>query len=229
MTAINSHPNHVLIIPDGNRRCAKENNLRLEDAYKRGAGKITDMIKWILHEYDTTQLTIHGLSYENIANRDIKEIEPIVNVITSEFEKWVDYEPIHESEIRVNIYGENEHLPRRFQEAKENIRRVTQGYRRKELNILVGYSGRREIMHMLKKIRYSSDMDDSELLKYLWVKTPIDIVIRTSNTYRLSNCPLYQINYAELAFIEKYFPEITREDIEKVMVDYSLRERRYGR
>jgi len=229
MATTNPYPDHVLVIPDGNRRYAIKNGLSLEEVYKIGASRITDMIRWVLDEYDTTQLTIHGLSYDNIAKRDIKELEPILNAITAEFERWVNYEPIHESEIRVNICGENECLPERFQQAKENIKRVTQRYGRKELNVLIGYSGRREIMHMFKKLCYKEDMDDSELLKYLWVKKPIDIVIRTSNTYRLSNCPLYQINYAELAFIEKYFPEITKEDIGKLMINYSVRERRYGK
>jgi tritrans,polycis-undecaprenyl-diphosphate synthase [geranylgeranyl-diphosphate specific] len=227
-TTVN-YPEHVLIIPDGNRRYAKANGLSLGEAYQVGASKITDMIDWILKEYDSTQLTIHGLSYDNVAGRDAKEIAPIVSAIAAEFRKWVENETIHEREIRVKVIGENERLSEGFQKAKRDIEDATRDYEKKELDVLIGYNGRREIMHVLEKIRDKKIMDDSELLNYMWVKKPIDMVIRTSNTLRLSNCPLYQINYAEFAFIEKCFPAVTQEDISGVMEDYVLRERRYGK
>lgn len=229
MTATNPYPDHVLVIPDGNRRYAKANNLPLREAYRAGACRITDMIEWVLKEYDTTQLTIHGLSYDNIAGRDMSEIEPIVSAIAAEFRKWVDNDVIHEERIRVKVLGENKGLPDGFQEAKEGIERATRRYREKELDVLIGYNGRREIMHVLRKMRHKRVIDDSELLRHMWVKKPVDMVIRTSNTLRLSNCPLYQINYAEFAFIEKCFPALTHEDIAEVMEDYVLRERRYGK
>jgi len=228
MATTNPYPDHVLVIPDGNRRYARANNISLEETYKLAASKMGNVAKWILRDTNTSQLTIHGLSYDNVNKRKWYEIEPIVNAITDEFEKWIDYSVVHKKKIKINIYGENETLPKRFQDAKRRIEENTRGYGDKQLNVLIGYSGTREILSLLKR-SYSNNIDDTGLLKHLWINTPIDIVIRTSNTYRLSNCPLYQINYAELMFIEKCFPEITKEDIKKVMEEYSLRERRYGK
>lgn len=220
-------PNHVLIIPDGNRRFATKNDISLKEAYELAANKVSKLIKWILDDLDIPQLTVYGLSYDNVNNRKYEDIKSIVQAIIYEFKKWVHDPLIRNKEIKIKVLGENEKLPPEFQLAKQNLEKATKSYTKKRLNILVGYSGRRELLSTFRKMQ-NKNIEDNGFLKNLWLDSQIDLIIRTAHDHRLSDCPLYQTSYAEIMFMEKRFPGITRNDIEEAMRSYSLREKRFG-
>ena len=220
-------PEHVLLIPDGNRRYAKKFNLDLNDAYVCGASKITDTISWILDIGDSKQLTVYGLAYENIAHRNSEELDPIVDAWSNEFIRWSRLPLVHDLKINITIRGECDTLSTKFQRAKNMVESATCGYNNKNLVILIGYSGRREILSLFSK-SFDGFVDEKAILRNMTVNNPIDLVIRTSNTLRLSDCPLFQISYAEFIFIEKYFPELNRDDILSIYDRFNTIERNFG-
>ena len=120
------------------------------------------------------------------------------------------------------------HFPGAAPPAKKQLEEATKNYDKKHFNVLVGYSGRREILSCLKRIS-SNNVDLEDISKSLWVSSNIDVVIRSGGNHRLSDCPLYQTHYAELFFLDKFFPEVNKKDLEDVVSSFSLTDRRFGK
>ncbi|MCK4327519.1 MAG: undecaprenyl diphosphate synthase family protein [Candidatus Diapherotrites archaeon] len=219
-------PRHILVIPDGNRRFAKKNKLCLEEAYTVAAEKISDVINWFAEEDGVKELTVYGLSYDNIQKRGEEELDPILKAWANEFIKWCGYKPISENDVNVKIKTSNFEFPAYFCSAKESVENKTKKNSKKQVNILIGYSGTRDIQ---KAINNVGEGENPDIMSYMQVDNAIDAMIRTGSAYRLSDCPLHQLCYAELFFLDKLFPELGQDDFKKIMEEYGKRAKRFGR
>jgi undecaprenyl diphosphate synthase len=105
--------------------------------------------------------------------------------------------------------------------------------------ICFNYGSRQEIIHSIKEIAQAvknnelniNDIDETVVTNHLYTKDlePLDLVIRTSGEYRLSNFLLWQISYAELYFTSVLFPDFNKEELYKAILDYQKRDRRFGK
>lgn len=215
-------PKHILIIPDGTRRFAQKKKIPLAQAYKISAAKIGSAIKWVLGDFDVQQLTIYALSYDNVVKRKKTGTSPILNSILNEAKKAKHRDFIKKQKVKIRILGETQLFSKKARLAKKTIEFMTSPNKNKKLNILAGYSGRREI------VSASAFSNPNSFQSHLWLQDSIDLIVRTAGNFRLSDCPLYQSSYAELFFLEKLFPEIARADIECVLKDWRARKRRFG-
>jgi len=226
-------PTHVGIIMDGNGRWAKERGLIRTMGHKKAVGTLKDLC---VHMADigVKYCSLYAFSTENF-KRDIKEVEFLMNLFISTFEKEFDF--LKEKKVRVLFSGRREPLPEKVLEAMDNLVKDTQDNKELTLNICLNYGGHSEIVDTTKKIceMYKDgkinldDINEELISKNLYQDLPpLDFVIRTSGELRLSNFMLWQASYAEFYFSKTYFPDFDNDEFDKAIIEFNKRNRRFG-
>jgi undecaprenyl diphosphate synthase len=202
-----------------------------------GINKFYDFLQWC-HDLQVQEVTIYALSTENLLARDKKEIETLYKVFNKHALKGLTDKNLHDKKVRVNFCGDKDLLiklaPDRElgKEMVDNLNRLeqaTKAYKSSTLNLAIAYGGRQEIINAAKKVFASGqELTEESIGGHLWIKGEPDIVIRTSEE-RLSNFLLWQSAYSEIYFLPKLWQEFEKVDLEKVLLDYRNKERRYGK
>ena len=228
---------HVGMIPDGNRRWAKERGLKPWEGHQEGAGKTELFIEWCIDHEDISEITFYGLSEENF-KRPVEELKKLYELYESEFTKLVSKEKIHKNRVRINIISTNmKPIPPNLLLLFHRIRTETRNYENKVLNMLIGYTGQSEILsaissppNRVKNLLFG--LKDSDLRKSLKIKTPCDFIIRTGEESEereaRSGFLLWQSAYAEYYHINKFFPDVTEEDFNEAWDYFMNTKRRKG-
>ncbi|MHA1616553.1 MAG: polyprenyl diphosphate synthase [Candidatus Njordarchaeales archaeon] len=228
-------PKHLAVIPDGNRRYARKKGISLANAYEEGLQKAKEFARWC-RELGIRYLTFYSLSLENLQNRSPDELNILFTLMKKYAKELINNKEIHTDQVRVRIVGRLNLLPKDLLEILEDLERVTREYENYHLIFLMAYSGRAEILDAVNKlltinVSESLRVDEKFFRQFLYlpdVPDP-DLVIRTSGEQRISNFLLWYLAYSELYFINKFWPEITMEDLLKAIRDFQQRERRFGR
>jgi len=157
-----------------------------------------------------------------------------MNLFVNGFKKDKFYK---KENIKVVFSGRKNPLSNEVLEAMDIITEETKDNTKGILNVCLNYGGRSEIIDATKKIvkditenKVTIDKIDEELYqKYLYQELPdVDLMIRTSGELRLSNFLLWQNSYAEFYFPKTYFPDFTKKEFDKAIIEYTKRDRRYG-
>ncbi|RIB35618.1 MAG: di-trans,poly-cis-decaprenylcistransferase [Candidatus Nanoclepta minutus] len=222
--------NHIAIIPDGNRRWAKERGLPSYMGHFYGMKKFYEVVKWWLSK-DIRIVSFYMLSYENLLNRPKGELENLFKFFDKELGDTINrkndfLEILEEKEVKVRFVGLLDKLPKNIFEKINKLMDITKDFNRRVLNLLIAYGGRIEIINAIRNMKR---FDEEEFRNNLWVKEDVDLIIRTGGYSRLSNLLIYQSAYAELYVINKYWPAITEEDLDKAIEWYSNVIRNFGR
>ncbi len=228
-------PKHIAIIMDGNRRWAKAKGLKPNDGHKAGAENVKKIVKYA-YECNLKYLTLYAFSTENW-KRDKTEVSLLMKLL----EKFTDdlLNGKEKREIRIKIYGDITPLNKKLQ---DNIRKLEDGtkeYNKMVLGICLNYGGRDEILMATKSIVNDvlagkikkEDVTKEMISSYLYTKgTPDpDLIIRTSNEYRLSNFLTWQSTYSELYFpFNVMWPDFDEKQFDKAIEEYIKRNRRFG-
>ena len=231
----NKVPVHIGIVPDGNRRFAKQLMLKAHKGHEWGAKKIEKLLDWC-KEYSIKELTIYVFSIENF-DRPKEEFNFLMNIFRKEFKNLLTDKKIDENKIKVNFIGRIYMFPKDIQFLmKKNMER-SKGYNKFIINFAMAYGGRAEIIDATKRIAEQvkkgklniNDINEEVFKKNLYLESEPDLIIRTSES-RLSGFLLWQGAYAEIEFLpNKLWPEFEKEDFIKALEDYSKRERRFGK
>ncbi len=226
-----SNLNHLGIIMDGNRRFAKHLMKMPWKGHELGAKKIETVLDWC-YEKDIKTVTLYALSLENIKTRPKREFEFLMDLFRREFKNKKFREKLKNNKICVRAFGKLRLLPQDVRESIEEVVEETKDYKEYELNFAIAYSGRQEILDAIKKIsgKDLKALDEKKFEKYLYtsgIKNP-DLVIRTSGEKRISGFLLWQAAYSEYYFIDKLWPEFTKDDFLAALDDFALRNRRFG-
>lgn len=219
-------PRHIAIIPDGNRRWAKEKGLPTFEGHRIAAEKtFPDLIEKLAH-LGVNYFTFWALSTENIAKRSSRELNKLFNLMRyflknklAEFKK---------KGVRLKIIGNIQPLPK---DIRKNISKAvveTEDNEKITLILALNYGGKDEIIRAIKKVQSLNKENFSNFLDTNGIPDP-DLIIRTGGEKRLSGFMLWQSEYSELYFTDTYFPDFTPEELEKAINDYSLRQRRFGK
>lgn len=215
---------HVGMIPDGNRRWAKEQGLDPWEGHRRGGEKVEMFLDWCADREGIGEVTIYLLSEENF-KRPLRELGKLYELYEEEFPKLIKKETIHQQRIRVKIISTNlRPVPRRLTRLFDRIEEETRAYDNKVLNILIGYTGQAEILaaisspfNRIKNLLFGLSRKDLE--KSLEIRNPCDFIIRTGDESEereaRSGFLLWQSAYAEYYHINKFFPEVTLDDFNK--------------
>jgi tritrans,polycis-undecaprenyl-diphosphate synthase [geranylgeranyl-diphosphate specific] len=221
-------PKHIAIILDGNRRFAKRLVLEPWKGHDLGAKKIEDLFEW-LKEIGIKELTLYCFSLENF-NRPKKEFDFLMNIFKKEFSKLITDKRIHEDKIRIRIAGKTDLFDLELKNILFKLVEATKNYNNYTVNFALGYGGRQEIIEAVKKLVESGEeISEENLKKNLWVENDPDLVIRTGGEKRMSNFLTWQSTYSEWIFLDKMWPEFTKEDLIWCINEFKNRERRFGK
>jgi len=235
-------PKHVAIIPDGNRRWAKELGKPITYGHDIGYLKLKELLKW-LWELGIKVVTIYAMSYENCMYRSEDEKKHLFGLINQALNDLMNSSTLHENKVRVRVFGRLDMVPAELIEKIHQIEELTTNYEDRCINVALCYGGRQEIIDAVQKIvrdvvdgRISADNINENLFsKYLYTShlndslDEPDLVMRTSGELRLSNFLLWQIAYSELYFCDIFWPEFRKIDLWRAIRSYQKRERRFGR
>ena len=223
-------PIHVAIIPDGNRRWAKEKGLFSSlGHYKAGNYDNLELLFKEAKDMGVMYMSLWGFSTENW-KRDKKEISAIFNLILKGVDKF--RRDGEKNKIRFRHIGRKDRIPERLRIELAKLEKETAKYDKFNVQLCLDYGGRDEIIRAVNKMIRSGvkKIDEKIFADYLDTKgiPDPDLVIRTSREYRTSGLMPYQARYAELYFSNVYFPDFDAKELRKAINEYSKRQRRFG-
>jgi len=178
-------------------------------------------------------LTLYTFSTENW-NRSKKEVSYLMDLLSEALNKNNTKE-LHQRGIKLQVIGQKEKLSKSFQKRIKEAEELTKNNKEGVLNLAISYGGRPEIIQAVKNIIKKkipvNKITEDLINQNLWtVGLPYpDLIIRTGGAMRLSNFLTWQSAYSEFYFTKKYWPAFTEKDLDKALMDYSRRQRRFGR
>jgi undecaprenyl diphosphate synthase len=227
-------PHHVAIIPDGNRRWAKERGLASEKGHYQGADSLIDIVRAAKH-IGIKIITVYGFSTENNKRSEFE-----VNALMYIMERYLidQREEMVRNGIRCRSIGDIQGLPSPLVEALHETERATEACADIDLVLALNYGGRDEISRAvrglaracvdgtLKPEEITEDVISQALETAAWPDP--DLLIRTSGELRISNFLIWQVSYAELVPVDTYWPDFSPQALLKAILDYQHRHRRLG-
>ena len=226
-------PYHIALIPDGNRRWAKEKGLSSLKGHWQGCKNFIEFCEWCKNR-GVKILTIFGFSTENW-NRAEKEVNYLMKLVEKYLLNKKNIAKFQREKVRVKIIGQKQKLPKSLQKIIANVENLTKNNKNLQLNLAISYGGRWDILQAVQKIirkKIPLNCITEDLIEQNLTTTGLpapDLVIRVGGEKRFSNFILWQIAYSELYFCKKYWPAFTEADFDKVIKEYAQRQRRFGR
>lgn len=229
-------PNHVAIIPDGNRRWAKERGLKPWKGHEAGAKNTETLLREAL-KTGIKCLSMWGSSLENLKKRPVDESRELLHIYEDHFTKMLKSEDIHNYQVKINFIGKwEEQFPETLKKVLYDCLEATKNYSKHTLNFFLAYSGDDEMVETVKQIvkkGISADTISGEIIKnnLMTNELPaVDYMIRTGGEPHLSaGFMMWDTANAQLYFSEKYYPDFGADEFEEAIADFSRRGRRLGK
>jgi undecaprenyl diphosphate synthase len=228
-------PRHVGIIMDGNGRWAEQRGLPRLEGHRRGSDSVREVTR-AARKLGLPALTLYAFSAQNW-DRPADEVSGLMDLLRDYLQR--ERPEIMENGIRLHAIGELDRLPSRVRDPLEELRRDSARNSDMVLTLALSYGGREEIIAMAKRIaadaRAGSLRLDSVSVEAvearLWTDglPPLELVVRTSGEFRVSNFLLWQLAYAEIHFTETLWPDFGEEALLVAIDDFQRRERRFGK
>jgi len=228
-------PQHIAIIMDGNGRWAKQKGKLRVFGHQNGVKAVREALEGCV-KANIKFLTLYAFSAENW-NRPKLEVMALMELLVSSLKKEI--KTFQENGVRLNVIGDISKLPLHAQKKLQETIVATKENKHCTLTLALSYSSRQEILDATRNLAQQvkdglltiDEIDDESFASNLYTQDlpDPDLLIRTSGELRISNFLLWQIAYSELCFLDKMWPEFTKEDLYKSIVDYQQRERRFGK
>ena len=223
-------PNHVAIIMDGNGRWAKQRGLPRLEGHRAGAENMRSVIEYFI-KLKLKHLTLYSFSTENW-KRPEEEIAGLLHLL----EELIDKETLelHDRGVKLHHLGRLDGLSQSLQQAINRVVELTKNNTGMTLSVAFNYGGRAEILDAVHRIVASGiphqNIDEKLFDSYLYTAglPDVDLVIRTGGELRLSNFLIWQAAYSEYYFTKVLWPDFGNKEIEKALLSYSQRQRRFG-
>jgi undecaprenyl diphosphate synthase len=233
---MDSIPNHVAIIPDGNRRWAQSRGLDPWDGHEAGA-KNSEMLIRESRRLGVREFSLWGSSVENLEKRPVAERRELLRIYSDHFRKILDDQEIMDEGVHVRFIGQwEERFPDDLRRMLSVISEKTAGNDRYFLNFFLAYSGDADMVEAFRKAVKTSirpeDITTESVKSFLSTRdlAPVDLLIRTGGDPHLSaGFLMWETANAQLFFSEKTYPDFGPECLKEAVSDYSERERRLGK
>jgi undecaprenyl diphosphate synthase len=227
-------PLHVAIIMDGNGRWAKARALPRTVGHQRGAEAVRRTVRGAA-ELGISYLTLFGFSSENW-KRSTAEIDDLMALLR--FYLRSEIAELDRNGVRVRVIGDRARLAEDIVALIDDAETRTRDNARLNLTVALSYGGRSEITLAAQRLAQAvqerelaiAEIDEAAFARYLLtvdIPDP-DLIIRTSGEKRVSNFLLWQSAYAELVFLDRLWPDFTKDDLESAVHEFHRRDRRYG-
>lgn len=229
----NEVPRHVAIIMDGNGRWAQKRGLKRTKGHQKGA-EVLKKISEYVYDKKIKVLSVFAFSTENW-KRDKEEVDYLMDLFIKAFRK--NFESIKKKGVKIVFSGLRNKLSSKVLNTMDEMVNETKNNKNGIFNICLNYGGQDEIVEATKKIAkevQNKALDISEINQEVINQNmfndlpPIDLMIRTSGEYRISNFMLWQLAYAELYFTDVLWPDFNEEEFDKALNSFGKRDRRFG-
>ncbi|MGJ8672122.1 isoprenyl transferase [Rubritalea sp.] len=229
-----SAPEHIAIIMDGNGRWAKQRGLPRIAGHRAGAESVRRTVE-ACKNLGVKFLTLYAFSSENW-NRPESEVKALMQLL-ERFLKEKTKEMMKQN-VRLNAIGRTDMLPAKTRKQLELAIETTQNNTALTLNLALSYGGREEIVDATRAIAEKvkngeldiNTIDNDTVTNHLYTAGQPDpcLLIRTSGELRLSNFLLWQLSYAEIVILDKFWPDFSESDLTAAVAHFSGRQRRFG-
>jgi len=223
-------PNHVAIIMDGNGRWAEQHGLPRLEGHRAGVESIRPVIEY-LNEYQIKYVTLYAFSTENW-ERPEYEIAGLLTLLEEAIDKEVP--ELHKRGVRIRHLGRLEGLPESPRLAISKALELTKNNTGMTFSFAFNYGGRIEILdsvrHIIAEGIPPESIDENSFSDYLYTAglPDVDLLIRTGGELRISNFLIWQTAYSEFYFTDVLWPDFDKKEVEKALIAYSQRQRRFG-
>jgi len=227
----NNIPQHIAVVIDGNRRWAKEKGLPTLEGHRKGYNKVKEIGDYVFGK-GIKVFTVWCFSTENW-NRSKEEVGYLMALLRDAFIKK-EIDDYHNKGIKINVIGQKEKLSLDLQNKIKEAEEFTKNNKKGTLNLAISYGGRAEIVRAVKNIIQdkvlASEVNEEVIRKNLWIKDlpEPELIIRTGGHKRLSGFLSWQSAYSELYFLDKYWPDFGKEDLDKALSYFSDCQRNFG-
>lgn len=227
-------PKHIGIIMDGNRRWATAKGKKISFGHKEGAKTLEKIVRYA-NKIGLKYITVYAFSTENWkrAEEEINGLMILFKTYLDDYSKRADTE-----NIKVNILGNISAFNVDLQKSMRKCMERTKDNTGVVFSIALNYGGRDELVRAMKDIALEikngemsiNDIDEKAISKHLYTKDipDPDLIIRTSNELRLSGFLMWQSAYSELYFVDLNWPDFDEEQLDKAILEYQKRNRRFG-
>jgi tritrans,polycis-undecaprenyl-diphosphate synthase [geranylgeranyl-diphosphate specific] len=226
---MNESVNHIGVIIDGNRRYAKSKNLPGFKGHEAGAEKLKEFLIWC-EDLKIKEITAYILSTENL-NRGSEEITNFFKLFKEFFKKIQKDKKIHEKRTKIRFIGNLSLVPEDIRQLAKQIEDETKDYDNFKINFCFAYGGRNELVYAINKLikEGKKEVTEQDITNALWLTSEPQLIIRTGGKIRTSNFLPWQSIYSEWFFLEKMWPEITKQDLTNAIETFQKTARNFGK
>lgn len=230
MSESSAVPRHIGYILDGNRRWAKKHGLPTYEGHLAGYNALQEVID-ATSDAGVEFISFYTFSTQNW-NRAEEEVRGIMSLIRRLFKS--DIKQLVKKGYRVVVLGSRDGLPDDINQYIDQAEEASKDGTRATLAVCFNYGGQEEIVRAAQRLIEQQKSSDeitlesfAESLDHPEVP-PCDLIVRTSGELRLSDFMLWRSAYSEFMFLEKFWPEMTSDDVHAILEEYSRRGRRFG-
>ena len=228
-------PRHLAIIMDGNGRWAKQKGRLRVFGHENGVNTVRKTVEHCA-KLNLQFLTLYAFSTENW-KRPKLEVDTLMKLLVATLRK--ELQTFNDNNIRLNAIGNIGSLPKKVNRELTEVIAKTKENTGMTLTLALSYGAREEIKNAMQLIALKvknniispENIDETIINTQLYTHNlpDVDLLIRTSGERRISNFLLWQIAYAELYFIEVFWPDFTEQHLVEAIINYQNRERRFGK
>ena len=207
--------NHIAFIMDGNGRWGLKKKRSRNYGHLAGVKTVQKIVESSIF-FKVPIITFYVFSTENW-KRPRSEINYLFNLINIYFKK--ELESIIKNNIKIVISGKTKSLPIKIRDILKKVKDKTKKNKKIIINLAINYGSKSEVIDAIKKITNASQkITEKNVDNNLYCNLPFpDIVIRTGGQKRLSNFMLWQLAYSEIFFLNKLWPDFTKNDLKKTI------------
>ena len=219
-------PRHIAVIMDGNGRWARERGKPRIFGHRAGAESVRAII-------DTcTRLEIEAVTLYAFSTENWKRPRAEISALMSMLKRYIrsDLKEVHKNNIRFRTIGDIDQLPDDVRKEIERAKQMTADNTGTVMNIALNYGGRAEIVRAARLAAKEGEIDEESIERNLYTTglPEVDLLIRTSGEFRISNFLLWQLAYSEIYVTPVLFPDFRRKQIFDALIEFQKRERRFG-
>ncbi len=219
---------HLAVILDGNRRYAKSRGWLSFKGHDAGAENVDNLMNWC-KELGIKETTLYTLSTENL-KRDKDELDHLFKLFKKWFTKIKKDKRLKEDGVKIRFIGDLSLLPKDVADVARELQESTKDYNNYIVNFCFAYGGRLELINAFNQVKdKKGKITEEDITKALWLSSEPELIIRTGNAIRTSNFLPWQSVYSEWVFLDKMWPEFTKEDLLSCLNEFENRKRNFGK
>jgi len=219
---------HIAIIPDGNRRWARQRGLPVEAGHKQGFIEVAPLLLEAIWDKGIYSVTLWLFSTENWQRSD-SEVKSLMGIFSLLLKNLLTLSA--KRSVQLRHLGRKDRIPSYLLSIIEEVEICTKEKTRYVLNFALDYGGKDEIIMAVRRLVQNAskpeDIDEHQLLEQFYPAP--DLIIRTSGEHRLSGFMPLQSCYSELYFTDTLFPDLTKDEIQQAINWFQNRDRRFGK